>query len=333
MKTVSILEQNALSISLIPITIRELLFVQELPCHIYGVRDKLFEIFIKKHAIIEKNRLKKLITNGHTGLYVTEEGIQKLKEIQQENLRNITRSLSIGDPLEKAKKQLCLLSINMAYLYRNPVDDETLNLQYQSIKTLCQFLLANPAIHKELFEKYLQQNHYYIFAQPLISSFFLVGLLKQSYLYNEKDIEKLFVTSYFKDIGMSAIPTSKYDLENLSKEDKELFLKHPSLSVEILQDRLPLSPSSLKIIENHHIFSLLSRINNLEANQDDILISGLELNVVSIMDIIAAMISERPYRKALELYDALGFVKMLMADQLPSEFKLIVNFFKQFYSS
>ena len=127
---------------------------------------------------------------------------------------------------------------------------------------------------------------------------------------------------------MSAIPTPKYDSIQLSDEDKILLLKHPAHSVTILAGRLNLRPTYLKIIENHHLFTLLqNRINPAE----DIL-SGFETMMVSITDVIAAMVSERPYRPSLPVFRSLEYVKLLIADQYPSEFRLLVSYFKQFYS-
>jgi HD-GYP domain-containing protein (c-di-GMP phosphodiesterase class II) len=50
------------------------------------------------------------------------------------------------------------------------------------------------------------------------------------------------------------------------------------------------------------------------------------------MDIIAAIISERPYRKPGKLFDALELTKKMVGNQYPQEFKLIVFFFKTFFS-
>ena len=65
---------------------------------------------------------------------------------------------------------------------------------------------------------------------------------------------------------------------------------------------------------------------------EDIL-TGFETMMVSITDVIAAMVSERPYRPSLPVYRSLEYVKLLIADQYPSEFRLLVSYFKQFYST
>jgi HD-GYP domain-containing protein (c-di-GMP phosphodiesterase class II) len=53
--------------------------------------------------------------------------------------------------------------------------------------------------------------------------------------------------------------------------------------------------------------------------------------LVTVMDVISAMISGRPYRKASSLYESLDLIKLLIADQYPQEFKLIVTYFRSFF--
>lgn len=144
-----------------------------------------------------------------------------LKIAQQENLTSVTRSLSIGDPLEKARLQTNLLTLNMGYLYEDPTDDNNLNLQVQSAKNLAVFLFNKPQIHEALYKEFIKQGHHYIFAQPFLSTLFLLGVMKNSRLYIDKDIELFFLTSYFKDIGMSAVPVEKYNDDHLTDEDKK----------------------------------------------------------------------------------------------------------------
>lgn len=329
MTAFSVIQQNALALKLTPIHIRELLYITNVPFNVFALNHNIYEIVIQAGQTLDKITLKEFIHKGFMTLYIEDNDKPKLIENQKENLRGSTRSLSIGDPIEKGKRQFALLTINLGHFYEDTSNDDSLALLTQSTKNLFQFLYGNPTIHRILFDEYIKQHHHYIFAQPLISSLFLLGALKQSRSLGEKEIENLFLTSYFKDVGMSAIPTAKYDSQNLSDQDKILLLKHPTLSVNILEGRLPLRPTYLKIIENHHLFTLLG---NKMAPTEDIL-SGFETMMISITDVISAMVSERPYRPSLPVFRSLEYVKLLIADQYPSEFRLLVNYFRQFYST
>lgn len=325
------LEQNALGLKLTPISIRELFFITETPCRVYGIVDGLFQPIIQESAPVNNNTIRDLLKDGQYYLFVYRTDREKLIEYQQNNLRNVTRSLSVGDPVEKSVKQMNLLTINMGYLYADPTNDELMDLQFQSARNLATFLMDKPQLHEQIFQEYLKLKHHFILAQPMLSSLFLLGILKNSSLYNNTDVLNLFLTSYFKDIGMSSIPTEKYDQEELNDEEKVLLANHAKHSVEILQGRAPLGPSYLKIIENHHSFSLLTQNLELNLETDNKVLAGFETMLVTVMDVISAMISGRPFRKASSLYEALDLIKLLIADQYPQEFKLIVNYFRNFF--
>lgn len=326
-----ILEQNSLNFKLTPISFREIFFIAESPCDIYAQVDGLFKVVLYKKAEISTNLLRELLQKKLANLFVMEEDRPSLRFAQQENLRNVTRSLSIGDPLEKARLQTNLLTINLGYLYEDPTDDNLLNLQVQSAKNLATFLFNKPQIHEALYKEFIKQGHHYIFAQPFLSTLFLLGVMKNSRMYIDKDIELFFLTSYFKDIGMSAIPVEKYNDENLSEDDRKLLASHPQLSVNILRGRVPLPPNHLKIIENHHIYSTLTNQLNLADKDDPNVVFGFETMMISVMDTVAAMITDRPFRKAESLYKSLDLIRLLIGEQYPQEFKLIVFYFKNFF--
>jgi hypothetical protein len=112
-----ILEQNSLNFKLTPISFREIFFIAESPCDIYALVEGLFKVVLYKKAEISNSLLKELLQKKLANLFVMEEDRISLRIAQQENLRNVTRSLSIGDPLEKARLQTNLLTLNLGYLY------------------------------------------------------------------------------------------------------------------------------------------------------------------------------------------------------------------------
>lgn len=337
MKTnpMELLKKSYLSLELTPISIRELLFIPTAPCEIYGLDKGVFEKIIGKGSLINRDLLKHLIEQNRHHLFIPLPQHQKLIENLQEILLSETRSLSINKSVEKVKKQMNLLTINMAYLYDNPKNDDTLKLQHKCAKTLAYYLMSHMDIHNPLYKEYIKQKHHFIYAQPLISSFFVLGLLKNIGLYADNDIEQFFVCSYFKDIGMSSIPIEKYDQEELSDQEKDLLRNHPENSITILKGRIPFSPNHLEIIKNHHSFSLLSKELSTQIigpGQRGI-ISGFETLVITVMDVISAMINGRPYRAPNKLFEALDLIKILIGHQYPQEFRLIVSYFKKYFFS
>ncbi len=332
-KPMDIIHQNQLSLKLTEISIRELLFINDTPIEIFGFQDGKFKRILRKNAFINKNTLRDLLAKGHNKLFVYVEERGKLIEHVQSTLLSVTRSLSVGNPVEKGRKQMNLLAINMSYLYQHPTDDDILKLQHQCAKNLAYFLIANVHHHEEIYQGFIKQKHHFIYAQPIISSLFVLGIFKYSQLYSDQEIENYFITSLFKDIGMSAIPVDKYDQDELNDEEKELLRKHAEHSINLLKGRVPLSPNHLTIINNHHSFSLLTSelSTSIIGPNDKDIVAGFETMIISIMDIVSAMISGRPYRKASNLFESLDLIKLLIADQYPQEFRQIVSYFKNFF--
>lgn len=325
--------QAQLTLDLTPISIRELLFINTVPCNIYGTENDLFEIILKKNSYLNNQIIKDLILKEKVNLFVKTEDRKEMIESLQASLTQLTRSLSIGDSFEKTKRQMNLMTINLGYLYQNPTDDETLQMQHLCSKSLAYFLMKNLDLLEPLYSDFIKQKHHYIYMQPLISSLFVLGVLKMGGMYNDQEIENMFITSYFKDIGMSAIPPEKYDLDELDENDKELLMKHSEFSANILSGRLPLLPSHFNIIKNHHAFSMLgSELNRIApALKSEGQIIGFETIIISVMDIIAAMITPRPYRESTKIFQSLDLIRVLISIQYPTEFRLIVSFFKNFF--
>jgi len=332
MKEYGSILKNQLSLELGPVSFREIFGMPYIPCDLFSMRKGQLQVVLAQGMAYSIAQTKELVDSGITTLYAFEKERLKLIEHHQEELRRQTRSLSIGDPLENGKKQMNLMTLHLQYLYENPASDDLLKLQIQAAQNSARFLLDNSQIYFELYESFLKQRHYYIFSQPLLSSLFLLGLLKYSKQYSDKEIESLFLTSYLKDIGMSMIPAQKYLADTLTEQDKDLLAKHATYSTTILRGRMTLGASYFAIIENHHAFSLLNngfrRAPEL-SNKDYIL--GFETLAICLMDIVGAMISVRPYREATSLFDALELIRVIIGDQFPQEFKLIVHYFKQLF--
>ncbi len=339
MRAADIILQNSLPLRLHNVSLRELLYLKSSPCDLFTYDDGSFRKIIKTGSLLGPELIRGLIQKGISKVLTVEKKRDTIERSIQENLIHATRSLSVGPPLDNGKRLLNLLAQHCSYLYAHPSDDDILSIHTQSAKILCHFLMKNIDIHPQLYREFMKQKHKYVLAQPILSSLFLVGILKNSITVGDKEVENLFITSIFKDIGMSTIPIETYNQKELAPEHISMFKRHASESVNILQGRLSLGSNYFTIIENHHCFSHLfkeeisSDFGQNTDEQGEIIITGFETMVICICDIISAMISERPYRQASSLFDALGLVKDLVAEHYPQEFKIIVSYFKQFFKN
>lgn len=327
-------EQHRLALKLHPVLVGELYLAGKLKHPVYIHKGGIFVPVLFEGATPSKELINTLIKNNHRMVYIYPEDSIDIKKSLENALTKVTRSLSVGDPLENGTRDLKLLSLNLSGLYDNPHNDELLMLQFQSTQNLSKFLLENKKFLPNYYENLTKENFHFTLAQPMLSSLLLLSFLQATHLFHDKEIENLFLTSYLKDIGVSMIPNDKYDIRALTTRDQELFAHHADFSFDLLDGRIPLSKNYLSIIKHHHflnnkIKSLVSREKIKETEPE--MIFGLESTLIAVFDILVAMTNERPYRKRMSLYQALDIIKRMMADDYPQEFRALVIFLKQFY--
>jgi hypothetical protein len=329
-------EQNRLSLKLKPILVGELYLAKKLKHPVFIFKNGAFYPVINEGGIPTKDQINTLIKNSHREVYIYPDDILDIKKNLETALIKVTRSLSVGDPVENGTKDMKLLSLNLGGLYENPHNDELLMLQFQSSQNLSKFLMDNKKYQPYFFQNLIRENFHFTLSQPMLSSVLLLSFLQSIHLFHDKEVENLFLASYLKDIGISMIPGDKYDLKTLTTKDQELFANHADFSFDLLEGRVPLSKNYLTIIKHHHFLNdkmkeLLQKDKKKKGEPD--IIFGIESTLVSVFDILVAMTSDRPYRKGMSLYQSLELIKKMMADDYPQEFKALVVFLKQFYKN
>lgn len=328
-------EQHKLGLRLRSILVGELYLARKLKHPVYIFKNGIFYPVINEGSVPSKEQINTLIKNSHREVYIYPEDVQEIKKNLETALVKVTRSLSVGDPLENGTRDLKLLSLNLGGLYDNPHNDELLMLQYQSTQNLSKFLLENKKFQSQFYQNLLKENFHFTLSQPMLSSLLLLSFLQSIHLFHDKEVENLFLASYLKDIGIAMIPDEKYDLKTLTSRDQELFANHADFSFELLEGRVPLSKNYLTIIKHHHFLNdkLKDLINKEKPKSEPEIIFGLESTLVSVFDILVAMTSNRPYRRGMSLYQSLELIKKMMADEYPQEFKALVIFLRQFYKN
>tara|TARA_Y100000768_G_scaffold388919_1_gene388701 strand:+ start:1561 stop:2574 length:1014 start_codon:yes stop_codon:yes gene_type:complete len=326
--------QHNLILSLRPVFIGQLILLESLDNPAYGFYDGEFVAVIDEDEPISSGLVSEYAKKYGKEIFIHQRDFSRIEEQTRSELTKLSRSLSVGPIKKNALKQTNLLSMQMENLYRNPFDDNILTTQFQSSKNLSGLLLNNRELPRDLFHNLSQSSYHYTIAQPLLSSIIYLSFIQSLGGFNEKEIQNLFLTSYFKDIGMSLIPKELFEKEILTEAEKKLFSNHANSSQEILDQRIPLSEAYLNMIKNHHhlnekVFSLLQK--ELPSNSSEFM-TGIESTLMSSLDILVAMTHERPYRKAVSPFEALELLKKLLSDEYPQEFKALVIFLKKFYS-
>lgn len=327
------IERSRLSLSLKPILVAQIVILDSLEKPAFSFKDGLFHKEIDANTGISIDFISNYAKVVSSEIFLHKEDFNRINEKLNGEIVKLTRTLSHGDVKSKANKYINLLSMQMANLYKDPFNDELLANQYQSAKNLFHVIFQNKGIHKSLYHNLLKQAHHYTVAQPLLSSILLTSFLQTTGMFSEKEIQSYFLTSYFKDIGMSLIPREKFELAHINEYDKKLFAEHAINSRRLLNSRIPLTMTQLNIIENHHFlnYKIQALITDSFTIDQSKMLSGVESTLLSSIDIIVAMSTKRPYREAMSVFKALELLKKVVAPEYPTEFKSLVIFLKNFY--
>lgn len=335
-QNLSYCEKSRLPLTLTPVFIGQLLVLDSLKYSAFGMatNGNLQEVLYPEEMITSQF-VSEYAQNFGTEIFIHDYDNLALTQATKEEINKLSRSLSIGNALKNATKHLNYLSMQMDALYRDPLNDSLLNSQYQNSKNLSAMLLNHTPIHKDLFHNLSRSNYHYTIKQPLLSSLLLLSFTQHLGSFSDQEIQNMFLTSYFKDIGMGFIPREKFELAHLSEFDKKLFSEHAESSMKILDQRLPFSSSQLNTIKNHHYlnFKIQSLITgSSQSLHEEEMLTGVESALLSGIDIYVAMTQDRPYRKAMSSYQALELLKKVLIDEYPQEFKALVIFLKKFIS-
>lgn len=331
---ISPIETNRLNLRLRPIFIGQLIIMDSLGHPAYAYEEGMFRVVLEPNEGITSNFINHYAINHDKDIFILEEDFIELNSRLKDQLTKLTRSLSIGNIEKNATKQVNLLTMQMANLYNDPYNDELLTNQFQNSKNLGILLYNNKEIQKNIYHNLSKQKYHYTHKQPLLTSIMLLSYLQNLNLFSESEVQTLFLTSYFKDIGMSFIPREKFELAVLSDFDKKLFSEHAENSMKILEGRVPMNQTQLNIIKNHHYlnYKIQSMARGEDVIPDEEYLSGIESSLLASIDILVAMTTDRPYRKAITSFKALELLKKVLSDEYPQEFKALVFFLKNFIS-
>lgn len=325
----SIAQRQRLALKLRPIFIARLSLVDSLENKAYAYHDNIFKLVLDEDEIILSDFIREYASTIGPEIFVSNKDYDILKDVTAEELTKMTRALSIGDVSKNSLRQSNLLTFQMDSLYFNPFDNTLLNSQFQGAQNLSSVIQSTSDLDKELYANFDKLDHHYVLKQPMVSSIMLISFLKEIKVFSERENENLFLTSYFKDIGMSFVSRDAWNSSKLNDFSVGSLSNHSDSSFKILDGRIGLSKKYLNIIKNHN--HLNQKINAKQASKGsdkdiDNTIYGIETVLVNAIDIFVAMINTRPYRSSYTPYKALEFLRILIADDYPQEYRALVKF-------
>ena len=133
---------------------------------------------------------------------------------------------------------------------------------------------------------------------------------------SQEMIDNLFLCGVFHDIGLSMLPKEVlYKKEPLTFDDKRHILHHPTIGYEYLKDKNFLSAYVKATAYGHHEHLDGSGYPNRKSGTDIHMLT----QIVGIADIFDAMTSDRPYRQALPVNEALEFLMSTASNHYDSQ--------------
>jgi putative nucleotidyltransferase with HDIG domain len=116
-----------------------------------------------------------------------------------------------------------------------------------------------------------------------------------------QDVKRLGMAATLHDIGKARIPLSILDKAGrLDSNEDEIMKQHPVIGYDLLKDIPGINPETLDAVKHHHEYLDGSGYpDHLPAGQ----ISDL-VRLLTISDIFAALIEQRPYRQPMSRQDA-----------------------------
>jgi len=137
----------------------------------------------------------------------------------------------------------------------------------------------------------------------------------------KKDVERLYSSAMFHDIGKATIPLAVLDKPGrLDDEERRLIETHPAAGFDALKDNEAISPEILDAVRHHHEYL------DGSGYPDGLCAGSITdlVRVLTISDIFAALIEERRYRPPMaraEAYNVLCSMNGKLEKPLVAAFK------------
>ncbi len=283
---------------------------RRIPFGVYG-KDPTGEISM----ILEPNRVfDRDDHDPHAGpppVFLKKDSRAEFLYYLDENLDEIIAD-SRMNPSEKAEIFYYLAYRRLKSAYKSP-ERVTIASMKQLIALMTEQILPDKETLKQIFSL-IQDNVCKTSEHPdcvimhslnvgVLSTFFVMKVLE----HLSRDIlEKISLGYFFHNVGMMRLPAKVVDFTGpLTDAVWPLIRQHPHWGLDIMKSSQSVTREMAHIIMDHH--------ERLDGNGYPGSLKGSDIHffvkVCAIMDAFDAMISQRPYRKALSMVEALKQIK------------------------
>jgi HD-GYP domain-containing protein (c-di-GMP phosphodiesterase class II) len=140
-----------------------------------------------------------------------------------------------------------------------------------------------------------------------------------------EDLEHLHRGGLLHDIGKIGVPTYILDKPGkLTPEEWRIIRDHPRMGVKIIEPIAPFKPIIPIILQHHERFDGRGYPDGLAANE-----IFLGARILTVADAYDAMVSDRPYRKAMTPEQAVHIIQREAGRQFDA--RVVAAFLKTIY--
>ena len=279
-------------ISIVVVDINGLKLVNDTYGHSYGdillkkTTQKLIECFRKEDIIARWGGDEFIVLLSRTPAEVAFDIINRVKSIcDKEKVFNIPLNISIGVSSKVNESQ--------------DINDVIKEAESNMIKNK---LITKESAHNAIIvslEKALEERDYETSEHIKRMKNFSLKIGKFLNL-SENELNELSLVATLHDIGKIAIPDNILKKpDKLSSEEWEIIKKHPEIGYRIASSSVELKAIAEAILAHHERWDGKGYPRGLKGDQ-----IPLVSRIIAIIDSFDAMISDRPYRKAMSINEA-----------------------------
>lgn len=292
-----------------------------------AVKDRLDRTLIARGTLLDSYMIDYLEKLGVPGIYIQEgeedpEPEKKKEEALPPEIKKTVEKLREADPVkvnlaESVKKRV---SEGIQYLYSNTESQGFSDMTNNITNELMRAINDNNAIAVDI--NLLKTSDEYTFKHSVdVATLAMVVAKKQGMKRN--DIYNIGIAGLLHDMGKSKIPNEILNKPGkLDDAEFAIMKQHPLLGYAILKDKKEFTPAiSLAVLQHHE--KMNGKGYPLGVAADKITDYA---KILSVVDIYDALVTERPYKKALSQRTAIEMI-MSMTDDLD------ISAMKTFFSS
>lgn len=280
-----------------------------------AIRDISFDVFLKlsednyahvfsKTTGLDYKRLAQYIQKGVTHFHI--------REVDQASYQLFISKKAedyFNDPATPTEKKIATLinmtEASMAELFTQiEVDEATAKSTQKVIKNYVDMMVSSPKTLSMILK--LVSHGEYLYYHSIAVSVFSMFIAKASGQFNRRMLEIVGLGGFLHDIGMTQLPKDVTQSEDeLSEKEWEVMRSHPKIGMQMVEKATSI-PEEVKFIiyQHHEQPSGQGYPNSLRGP-----VIYYPAKIVGLADSFSALISNRPFRKAYTVDEAIQILE------------------------